>query len=59
MQSTDRTNIVLLPSTTEDSTNERVLKGRLQIEKALNSDKLYIPKDGKGVLMLYGGSSQK
>lgn len=41
---------------TVEPTDDMIMKGRIKIDKALNQDKIYIPRDGKGVLMLYGGN---
>lgn len=38
---------------------DAVTKGRLILEKTLNTDKIYMPKDGKGVLLLYGQNITK
>lgn len=38
---------------------EKQLKGKWQLEKAYNKDKIFIPHDGRGLVMIYGGAKDE
>ena len=42
----------------EDSSKEieKQVKGKLKLDQALNKDRIFMPQDSKGLVMLYGGT---
>lgn len=45
----------------EDSSKEieKHVRGKLKIDKALNKDRILMPQDSKGLVMLYGGGKEE